>query len=60
MIMTVSNVRRMSKSSEVDSGGTTVAVGSTNTLAEVSPVEVGGRGITPEGSSLGFLEPALL
>ena len=58
MVMIVSNVRRMSESSEVDSGGTT-ATGSTDASVEVSPVELGGGGATPEGSSLGRLEIAL-
>ena len=40
--MTVSNVRRMSKSSEVDGGGTAAAAaptGSTEASTEVIPVE---------------------
>ena len=62
--MTVFNVQRMSKSSEVDGGGiataATATAGSTDASAEVSPVEVGGWGTTPEGSSLGCLEPILI
>ena len=49
MVMTVSSVRRMSESSKVEGGGTalaTAAAGSTNALAEVSPVEEGGGGAT--------------
>jgi len=55
--MTVSNVRRMSESSEVDGGG--IAARSTDALAEVLPVEVGGGDATPEGSTLRCLELAL-
>ena len=43
MVMTISNICRMSESSEVEGGGTTAtAVGSTNASAVVSPIEVGG------------------
>ena len=45
MVMTVSNVRRMSKSFEVDGGGTVVAaapIESTDASPEVVPVEEGG------------------
>ena len=57
--MTVSNIRRMLKSSEVEGGGAAVAVGSTNASAAESPVE-GGRGATPkeEESALGRSELA--
>ena len=55
--MTVFNIRQMSKSFEVEGGGTTAAAaGSTDASAVVSPVEVGGGGATPEGSTLGRLE----
>ena len=54
--MIVFNVRRMSKSSEVDGVGTIAVARSTYALAKVSPVEVGGGGTTPEDSSLGCLE----
>ena len=61
MVMTVSNIRRMFESSEVEDGGAAVAVGSTYTSAEGSPVEEGGGGMTPEDdSTLGHLELALL
>ena len=54
----------MSKSSEVEGGGTTVgtvaAVGSTDSSAIVSPVEEGGGGATLEVSTLGRLELALI
>ena len=53
--MTVSNVRRMSKSSEVDGGGTTattVATGSADALPEVVPIEEGG-GAVPKGQLKG-------
>ena len=47
--MTVSNLRRMSKSFEVEGGGTIAAVvGSTNASVEVSPIEEGGGGVTPK------------
>ena len=60
MVMTVSNIYRMSKSSEVEGGGTAVATaGSTDSSAIVSPVEEGGGGATPEDSTLGRLELAL-
>ena len=51
----------MSKSSEVEGGGIAIATtagGSTDALAEVSPVEEGGGGATPEGSTLGRLKLA--
>ena len=58
--MTVSNIRQIFESSEVESGGTAAAtVGSTDALAVVSPVEVEGRGATLESSTLGRLEIAL-
>ena len=49
----------MSKSSEVEGGGTAAAVaptGSANASPKVVPVEEGGRGAVPEGSTLGCLE----
>ena len=49
--MTVSNVRRMSKSSEVDGGGTGTAVaptGSIDASPEVVPIEEGGVAV-PKG-----------
>ena len=61
--MTVSNVRRMSKSSKVDGGGTTVAVATLAGLAdaspEVVPVDEGG-GAVLEGSTRGRLELYLI
>ena len=51
--MTVSNVRRMSKSSEVDGGRTTATAaptGSADASPEVVPVEEGG-GEVSEGST---------
>ena len=60
--MTVSNVRRMSKSSEVNGGGTAATVASTGSVdaspEEVPVVEEGG-GAVPEGSTLGHLELGL-
>ena len=56
--MTVSNVRRMSKSSEVDGGGTSAAappIGSAKASLEVVPVKEG-RGVVPEDSTLGRVE----
>ena len=50
MVMTVFNIQRMSKSSEVEGGGVAAAVGSTYTSAG-SPVEEGGGGATPEDDS---------
>ena len=59
--MTDSNIRRMSKSSEVEGGGiAAVAAGSIDASAEVSFVEEGGGGATPEDSTLGHLELALI
>ena len=65
MVMTVSNIRQISKSSEVEGGGTSAAattvVGSTDSLAIVSPVkEGGGGGATLEVSTLERLELALI
>ena len=60
--MIVSNVRRMSKSSEVDGGGTGTAVaptGSIDASLEVVPIEEGG-GVVPEGSTQGHLELSLI
>ena len=59
MVMTVSNIRRMFESFEVKGGGT-AAIGSTDSLAVVSLVEEGEGGATPEGSTLGHLELALI
>ena len=51
----------MSKSSEVEGGGTAAtAARSTDALAEVSLVEEGGGGATPEDLTLGRLELALI
>ena len=52
----------MSKSSEVDGGGTAVAAaptGSADASPEVVPVEEGG-GAIPKGSSQGHLELSLI
>ena len=61
--MIVSNVRRMSKKSEADGGGTAVAasssIGSADASLEVVPVAEEGGGVVPEGSSLGRLELGL-
>ena len=62
MVMTVFNVQRMSKSSEVKGGGTTTTVARTRSIdasPEVVPVEEGGGGAVPEGSTLGRLELSL-
>ena len=61
--MTVSNVRRMSKSSKADGGGTTAAAASSTGSADASPevvpiVEEAG-GAVLEGSTLGRLELGL-
>ena len=61
MVMTVFNVQRMSKSSEVKGGGTATTVARTRSIdasPEVVPVEEGG-GAVPEGSTLGRLELSL-
>ena len=50
----------MFESSEVEGGGTTVAAGSIDFAAIVSPIEEGGGGATPEVSTLGRLELALI
>ena len=62
MVMTVSNIRRISKSSEVEGGGIAVAaVGLTDASIIVSPVvEGGGEGATPKDSTLGHLKLALI
>ena len=63
MVMTFSNVRRMSKSSEVEGGGTATTpppTGLADTSPEVVPVEEGGGGTIPEGSNLGHLELSLI
>ena len=60
--MTVSNVRRMSKSSEVDGGGTGTAVAPTGSIGaslEVVPIEEGG-GVVLKGSTQGHLELSLI
>ena len=63
MVMTVSNVRRMSKSSEANGGGTAIAVASSTGLADVSsevvPVAEGVGGAVPEGSTLERLDLGL-
>ena len=56
--MTVSNVRRMSKSSEVDGGGTSATaapIGLAEASLEVVPIKEGG-GVVPEDSTLGCVE----
>ena len=61
--MTVSNLRRMSKSFEVEGGGTASAatpIGSTNASLEVVPVEEGRGGAVLEGSTLGHLKLSLI
>ena len=61
MVMTVSNIRQMLESSEVEVGGTVASVARlTGSLAVVAPVEEGGGGVTLEGSTLGCLELALI
>ena len=65
MVMTVSNIQRMFESSKVEGGGiaalvAAAAVGYTDVSAEVSPVEEGGGGTTPEDLTLGRLELALI
>ena len=51
----------MSESSEVEGGGTAAATaGSIDSLAVESPVEEGGGGATPEDTTLGLLELALI
>ena len=62
MVMTVSNIRRMFESSEVEGGGTVLVatVGSTDSSVVESPVKEGGGGATPEASTLGCLELALV
>ena len=61
--MTVSNVQRMSKSFEVDGGGTTVAVaaaaGSADASPKVVPIDEGG-GAVLEVSTRGCLELYLI
>ena len=57
--MTVSNVRRMSKTSEAYGGGiaaATASIGSVDALLEVIPIAEEGGGAVPEGSTLGRLE----
>ena len=60
--MTVSKIRRMSESSEVEGGGIAVAVGSTYASSTRSPVEEGGGGgggaPEEEESTVGHLELA--
>ena len=59
--MTVFNIRRMSKSFEVEGGGTVVATARLiDSLAIVSLIEEGGGGATPEDSILGHLELAFI
>ena len=60
-VMIVSNVRRMSKSSKVEDGGTTptaAPTGSTDASPEVVPIE--GGGVVPEGSTQRHLEFSLI
>ena len=58
--MTVSNIQRISESFEVEGGGTVATIGSIDASVEVSHVEEGGGGVTPEDSTLGCLELALI
>ena len=64
IVMTVSNIRRMLESSEVEGWEAAVAVGSTNASAVRSPKEEGGGGggggALKEDSTLGCLELALI
>ena len=62
MVMIVSNIQRMSESSEVEGKGTTAAATarSTDASTEVSPIEDGREGATPENLTLGRLELALI
>ena len=60
--MIVSNVQRMSKSFEVDGGGTAAAAAPTGLVdasPEVVPVEEEG-GLVPEGSTQRLLELSLI
>lgn len=60
--MTVSNVRRMSKSFDIDGGGTAAAAaftGSANASPEEVPIAEEGRGAVLEGLTLGCLEHGL-
>ena len=54
----------MSKSSDVEGGGTSLAAasvaGSIGSSAVVSPVKEGGGGATPKGSTLGCLKLAFI
>ena len=63
MVMTVSNVRRMSKSFEANGGGTATTVASLTGLADVSsevvPVAERVGGAVPEGSTLERLDLGL-
>ena len=49
--MTVSNIRQMLESFEVEGGGEKAVVGSTNASAIGTPKEGGGGGATPEEDS---------
>ena len=62
MVMTVSNIRRMLESSEVEGGGEVAAVGLTNAFAIESPEEGGGGGggAPAEDSTLGRSKLALI
>ena len=61
MVITVSNIRRMLESFEVEGGGTATVVGSINALSIVSLVEERGGGATPEDdSTIEHLELALI
>ena len=55
MVMTISHVRQMSKSSEANGGGTATAVASSTGLT----VAEGVGGAVPEGSTLGRLDLGL-
>ena len=59
--MTVSNIRQMSESSKVESGGVAAAVRFTYASTEGSLIEEEGEGMTPEDDlTLGRLELALI
>ena len=60
MVMTVSNILQMEASLDEEGGGSTVAVGSTNSSVDGSP-DQGGRDASPgEDSTLGCLDLAFI
>ena len=59
MVMTVSNIRQMSKSSKIDGGAAAASTGSTNASPEEVPIAEEGGGAVPEGLTLGCLEHGL-